>query len=265
MTRRPVLPGKIKAIMTAFALVVEGAKWNLARAGSAPLQPGGHLGPTLNPVCVLVYPVSFMTNLRRSSPRQLLAAALLAAFAAGQARASTRARASSGDPLSPAPGTSCVANERFVVVSRPGEGPGNDIIARQTTARGSTKACAGGYRPGDTRIARAGEAKYVWGLQGKFLILDEGTGPSIRKLVVVDLARGSEVWSVPYVSEPTPQLSPHGLFFVKYLRIAHKNDCPNAREIVLQGLTPLYVIEGELALPALGFTATGQPRCIAGQ
>jgi hypothetical protein len=202
---------------------------------------------------------SALPPLRRlclAAPAMSLMAALFIAIA--------DALAASGDQPSPAPVTSCVTSDNYVVVSRSGDGPGNDIFARQPSGR-SAETCALNWSSEGFRVAKAGEAKSVLALQGKFLILDEGTGPSIRRLLVVDLAKGGEVWSGRYVPEPKPTLSAHGLVFHKYLRTARKNDCRNARKIILQGFTPLYVTKGELFLANLAFRATGQPDCIAGQ
>jgi hypothetical protein len=173
--------------------------------------------------------------------------------------------AGTGDRLSHAPAASCIANNRFIVVSRSGLAPGNDIFIRPTAAQGNTKTCAPGEKPGDFRIAGVGEARHVLALDGNFLILDEGTGPSIRNLLAVDLEARREVWRSRYVPEPAPILSGHKIVFRKFLRLARKSDCRNVRRLVLQSLTPLYVVRGELSLPALAFRATGHPDCIAGQ
>jgi len=73
-------------------------------------------------------------------------------------------------------------------------------------------------------------------LQGKFLILDEGAGPSIRRLLVVELAEGGEVWSGRYAPEPKPSLSARGLIFYKYLRIAGKKRLPQGAEDHFKGV-----------------------------
>jgi hypothetical protein len=219
-----------------------------------------------------------MTTIRLSSARSPLKptpvaarlAALVATLVAALFLTSAGTPAQAGDPpfshplASSHPVASCIASERYVVVSRSGDGTGNDIFALPASGR-LAETCALNRSPEEFRVAKAGEAKSVLALRGKFLVLDEGTGPSIRRLVVVDLSGAGEVWSAQYVPEPTPDLTPRGLVFHKYLRIARKNDCRNARKIILQGLTPLYVVEGELSLPALAFKATGQARCVAGQ
>ena len=165
----------------------------------------------------------------------------------------------------PSPAASCIASDLYHVISRSGGAPGNDIIVRPTAGQENAKTCAPGEEPGDFRVAVAGEARYALALEENFLIMDEGTGPSIRNLLVMDLVARREVWRNLYVPEPAPMLSGHKLVFRKYLRIARKSDCPNVRQIVLQELTPLYVVMGELSLSALAFRATGRPACIAGQ
>lgn len=172
--------------------------------------------------------------------------------------------AASCDPPLPVPVATCVSNESYVIVSRSGDGPGKDISARPGPQR-SAESCDPNQSPDEYRIATAGEAKTVLALQGKFLILDEGTGPSIRRLLAIDMAKGREVWSGRYTPEPKPALLAQGFVFNKYLRIARKKDCRNAHKIILQGFTPLYVVMGKLSLTTLAFRTTGQPHCIAGQ
>lgn len=191
--------------------------------------------------------------------RLLVALAVAASLAPASAQEPTHA------PPPSAPETACIANDRFIVFSRSGDGPGNDIRARALTSRNATPPCVFDETTPDYRVAGTGEAKYALGLRRNFLILDEGTGPSLRWLRVVDLSARREVRRVQYVPEPAPALSRRGVIFSKYLRIARKNDCPNVVKITAQGLTPLYVIKGELSLPALTFRATGHPSCIAGQ
>lgn len=212
-----------------------------------------------------------MTKVAQLPGPALRSAALMAKlfmatlFMVAQFLAPASAETASVAPPPPAPGATCVSNDRFIVVSRSADAPGDDILARPAPPRSTPAACAFEEMPEAFRVARAGEAKYVLALEGNFLILDQGTGPSIRNLLLIDLAARRELWRSRHVPEPAPTLSGHSLVFHKYLRMARRKDCRNARRIVLQGLTPLYVVKGELSLPARIFTTTGQPRCIAGQ
>jgi hypothetical protein len=167
-------------------------------------------------------------------------------------------------PPAPAAGSSCLENDHFMVISHSGDGIGNQIIARAKSSLAARNACAFNDTPADYHVAQSGEAKYALGLRRNFLILDEGTGPSLRWLRIVDLSARREVWRAQYVPEPAPRLSRHGVIFSKYLRTARKNDCRNYRRIVSQGFTPLYVTKGEISLPDLSFKA-GPAACLAGQ
>ena len=186
-------------------------------------------------------------------------------FMVAQFLAPARAETASVAPAPPAPGAACVSNDQFIVVSRSADAAGDDILARPALPRSTPAVCAFEEMPEAFRVARAGEAKFVLALEGNFLILDQGTGPSIRRLLLVDLAARRELWRSRHVPEPAPTLSGHSLVFQKYLRVARRKDCQNVRRIVLQGLTPLYVVKGEFSLPARVFKATGHPQCIAGQ
>lgn len=200
-----------------------------------------------------------------SSPAPRSAALMVTLFMVAQFLAPASAETASVPSALPASRTTCVSNDRFIVVSRSADAPGDDVLARPAPPRSTPAACAFEETPEAYHVARVGEAKYVLALEGNFLILDQGTGPSIRRLLLVDLAARRELWRSRHVPEPAPTLSGHSLVFQKYLRVARRKDCRNVRRIVLQGLTPLYVVKGELSLPSRVFTTTGQPRCIAGQ
>ena len=55
----------------------------------------------------------------------------------------------------------CITNDQFIVISQSADTVGDDIIARRKSTHGANTSCKIDSEPGDYRIAKAGEAKYV--------------------------------------------------------------------------------------------------------
>ena len=157
----------------------------------------------------------------------------------------------------------CITNDQFIVISQSADTVGDDIIARRKSTHGANTSCKIDSEPGDYRIAKAGEAKYALGLIQNFLVIDQGTGPSMRQLSIVNLSTQRQVWSSIYADEP--KILSRGIRFKKYLREGNRKICSNFSKIVSQNWTPLYVVPGEVSLPDLTFKALEKPSCIAGQ
>jgi hypothetical protein len=162
--------------------------------------------------------------------------------------------------------TECIENENFLVITRGGSGVGDDIVARKKSAPHAGSPCVFNVQPSDYRIAKLGDAKYVLALQGQLLILDEGTGPSLRDLSVVDLSKDKKVWSGQYYDEQEKvNVTPQGVTFWKYLHEAKKEECKDYQNVTAQSFTPLMVVKGTLTFPDFQFKQTGAEKCIIGQ
>jgi len=138
----------------------------------------------------------------RSAFRALTAVCLVAA-AAGAQEPST----SGGFPFdavevdTTASGSVCYRTDRHIVVEhRLLEQTGADFFARARAA-GS---CTADSLPGDY-VLRDEWAAWFAALAGDVLILDSGTGPDIRYLILIDLATRQRLAELPYVDlEPGP-------------------------------------------------------------
>jgi hypothetical protein len=159
-----------------------------------------------------------------------------------------------------------IENENFLVITRGGSGVGDDIVARKKSAPHTGSPYVFNVQPSDYRIAKLGDAKYVLALQGQLLILDEGTGPSLRDLSVVDLSKDKKVWSGQYYDEQEKvNVTPQGVTFWKYLHEAMKEECKDYQNVTAQSFTPLMVVKGTLTFPDFQFKQTGAEKCIIGQ
>jgi hypothetical protein len=92
----------------------------------------------------------------------------------------------------------CHESDRFRVVERPASHePGADFLVRPVPPSGSEAPCRWDPGPGDFVIARRDAERYL-ALEGALLVLDNGTGPDGRQLIVWDLAERRRVLDVPY-------------------------------------------------------------------
>ena len=157
----------------------------------------------------------------------------------------------------------CVANDQYIVISQSADAVGDRIVARRKPTHEAKASCKINNDPGDYIVARAGEAKYIIGLIQNFLVLDQGTGPSGRRLSIVNLSTQRQIWSSIYAEEP--KIVDRNIKFIKYLREGNKKICSNFSEIVSQNWTPLYVVPAEISLPDLTFRTLAKPSCIGGQ
>lgn len=92
-------------------------------------------------------------------------------------------------------GISCFASDRFVVVEsqRPGE-VGSDFFIRSKEGN----RCESDSLAGDV-VLRDEWAAYFSSMRDNVLILDSGTGPDIRYLILIDMHTGDRIAELPYV------------------------------------------------------------------
>jgi hypothetical protein len=160
----------------------------------------------------------------------------------------------------------CTENESFIVSARDGADVGSQIIVRKKSDPHAKIKCAFSPQPSDYIAAKNGEAKYVLSLQGNFLILDQGTGPSPRGLSVIDLPHRKQVWSGEYYDEEAGvRVEPQGIIFWRALGEAKPADCPDYRKITAQSFTPILVVKGILGFSDFRFKPTSAKKCVIGQ
>lgn len=164
---------------------------------------------------------------------------------------------------SPFDSATCIENSIYFVISRSANTVGDDISVRAKSVPDSKYQCRADKEISHYRVANAGEAKYVLGLIDNFLILDQGTGPSSRRLSIINLSTRHELWSGDYANDPS--IVKNSIRFLKYLRNGDKRICPNYSKIVSENWTPIFVVPSEIKLPDLTVRMIGPPKCIASQ
>lgn len=158
----------------------------------------------------------------------------------------------------------CHANDQFIVIIHDSsEVVGDEIIVRRKSERETKNDCDNDTRPTDFRVARFGEAKYFFSLHKNILILDEGTGPDGRELLIIDMSTGREIWKTVYASDP--EVKGTKVRLLKYIRVGTRKMCPNYNSIVKRDLTPAYVIPIEFSLTSLSARPTSHGFCITSQ
>ena len=168
--------------------------------------------------------------------------------------------------LAAAQSVKCTENENFIVIARDGPDVGSQIIVRKKSDPHAKIKCAFSPQPSDYIAAKNGDAKYVLALQGKFLILDQGTGPSPRGLSVIDLSQRKEVWSGEYYDEEAGvKVEPQGVTFWRALGEAKPAECPDYQKITAQSFTPLLVVKGTLGFSDFQFKPITAKKCVIGQ
>jgi hypothetical protein len=82
-----------------------------------------------------------------------------------------------------APGVQCHAHARHIIVEHQSENSlGSDLFARPY----DTGRCDADSLPGDL-VVRNEWAEYFSGVRGNVLVIDSGTGPDVREVIMIDL------------------------------------------------------------------------------
>lgn len=146
------------------------------------------------------------TGLPAASVRTVwLALSLLALSATGP-------RAEDAKP----PAVTCQRSGDTSVVSRArAEDPGEDIYVRTASAPSAGEPCAYAPKDGDWTVGQ-GDPDYVLALQGRFLVLDSGTGDT-RRLLILDT--GSRKTTINTVYDDTKGRFAAGPDGITYWRI----------------------------------------------
>jgi hypothetical protein len=150
-------------------------------------------------------------------------------------------------------GATCYRHARWIVVERPlTESVGSDLFIRPH----STDRCDADSLPGDL-VLRNEWAEYFGGLRGDVLLIDSGTGPDIRGLILVDLRGRRRIATLSYVDlEPGPDSATLGVWSGYEL----ERPAPGCRPPVGglgPGIDSLFVVD--LATGAVRFG--GRTRC----
>ena len=158
--------------------------------------------------------------------------------------------------------TICHDEGRYRVIARPTDSVGTDFLVKPVVRGRSIPACKYFPRAGDLEI-RNENAEYFLGLQGDILILDSGTAPEPRGLVLWNLATRKKVYTGSY-SQPV-KIDATGMSFWQESGPATDATCPQAAQWRAQGLGAAVEAEVHLAFADLRVVPLGATRCSARQ
>jgi hypothetical protein len=158
--------------------------------------------------------------------------------------------------------TACHDDGRYRVIARPAASAGTDFLVKQLGRGRSIPPCKYLPREGDVEI-RNENAEYFLGLEGEFLILDSGTAPEPRGLIVWDIAKRQKVYTGSY-SGPV-SIDGDGIGFWQPAGEATDANCPQAAGWRAQGLGAGLEVRVRLAFTDMKTVPGTETRCTARQ
>lgn len=168
-------------------------------------------------------------------------------------------------PSTPTANITCMESaEYFVVDNNPGL-PGLDVIAKHKTTTDETFPCTAATAMASSSdvILKNDLPEFVLGIAGgHFLIVDSGTAPPPRGLIVYDLDSGSQtpVFTDHY-DEPITAATSTVTYWQTTKQAVTESDCPDANAWSAEGLGAVVESRVTLQLPTLAVMPFGQQRC----
>ncbi len=158
----------------------------------------------------------------------------------------------------------CVSNDKyFVVEKRLINSGGSDILVKYKKTKDQKYSCEYLASNSDFQIKNEW-AEYVFALENNFLILDSGTGPPPRGLIVYDLTSRKKVFTDSY-SNPIAISSNTVTYWSPINTKPDETNCPKITEYTSDGLGAEIETHVVLTLSTLNRTYLGEYRCSATQ
>jgi hypothetical protein len=148
--------------------------------------------------------------------------------------------------------------EYFVVDNNPGS-PGINIVAKHKTSADETFACANTVVSSDV-VVRNDLPEFVLGLDGHFLIIDSGTAPPPRGLVIYNLDTQTSTYTDTY-APPINIATGTVTYWEATKRAVTKGNCPDLGQYTADGLGAVIESHVVLDLSTLTTKALGSYRC----
>lgn len=163
-------------------------------------------------------------------------------------------------------GIFCKQNDKYFVVSTEDVFLPGDIsvsprfIVKYKTNSNQQFPCAPGVGEGDLSISTNNDPQYIIDLLGDYLVLDEGTGPGLRGLIVYNLATKQKSFEGRYANLKIPY--PVTLeYWTSSSRAVTAQNCPQLKEYTDGGLGAAIVEQVSLDLTTSKVTRSGNFRC----
>lgn len=160
----------------------------------------------------------------------------------------------------------CFDNEQYHVVAQDlDDGPGQRIAVFRRAASGALPPCAATPAKASPPALAVPEESYAVGLKQDFLLLDQGTGPNGRELLLWDLRSARVAWRSPF-DELLPERSSDTLRFWRPEKTpADEARCPQLRQWRRESLGAQMQQQVRVHLPDLSVQPLGRWRCSATQ
>lgn len=156
----------------------------------------------------------------------------------------------------------CHDERRFRVIAKPTASVGTDFLVKQLGRGRSIPPCKYLVREGDLEI-RNENAEYFLGMTGSFLVLDSGTAPEPRGIIIWDLQKRQKMYTGTYAKPVS--IDDRGITFWQQRGEATDANCPQAAGWRAQGLGAALETEVRLDFADMKPVPGAATRCSARQ
>jgi len=158
-------------------------------------------------------------------------------------------------------GVNCNESDNYIAISKnSADGVGSDILIKHKISPSQSIPCVYTSSTGDLEIKNV-SAEYFLGFAGNFLVLDSGTGPPPRGMIIYDLTTQKNIYSGSY-SGPVTFASDTVTFWKPTKQTPTTANCPQLSEWTADGLGAAIESHISLALPSLAVKNLGESQCV---
>ena len=158
----------------------------------------------------------------------------------------------------------CRVSDAYVIVEREREDFGGmDFLVKPKAARDAQLPCTYEAVQGSFEIDVSEDAYYFLGLQGRFLVLDGGTGP-VRSLVVYDLEKRRKIFEETTSGEDT-RISDQGVTFWMQTAEGTAKNCKRFKEFAKMLLGSAIETRSTFDFGSQELRKSGQSHCVSTQ
>jgi hypothetical protein len=157
-----------------------------------------------------------------------------------------------------ADGVTCHTNSQFMIAEKSrNPNVGTDFLVMKNMPG---MPCEYTATSDSFEISNADEADYFLALTGHYLVLDEGTGPDPRGLIVYDLNAKEKVYSGQY-AKPFSAEGDKLTFWLPTTDVPTADNCPDLAQYTQNGLGAIIEAQTTLDLSTLSKVSLGEMRC----
>ena len=166
--------------------------------------------------------------------------------------------------------TTCYQNPKYFVIAQQDTlSAGDNILIKYKTNADQNISCEYSVDKTDYELKNTCSygpvcylAQYVSNIEGNLLIVDEGTGPDNRNIIIYDLTKRAKVFSDTYSTGDLSYLQNNTIiYWVNTNEIANKQNCPEIDEYQKMGGKAVLESKISLNLSSLTKNGLGEYRC----